>query len=274
MKIRVRLSPRQEPEAALLKLAGISAVVHIVALIVFSVLPRFAQPPAHRPRVLIGQVVTASSVIAPPKATPPATRRAGPTPSERAAEAKRALQEEQKKKKPPPKPEPKPDPTVPPLAKKKRPPEKKPEPAVEVPSPPVTDAVEEEDSSDITGAEAESPIVSFGGEGSDDRGIPWIGSSAFPYDYYRASLVAILQSNWRRPVSPGRLAEPLRCAVKFTIFKTGDVQNVSLVEPSGNTALDLSAQRAVLVSDPLPPLPFQYGNASVSAVVYFELTDE
>ena len=103
-------------------------------------------------------------------------------------------------------------------------------------------------------------------------GVPSIGSSAFPYDYYRSSLVAILQSNWRRPVAPEGLDEPTSCRVQFTILKSGIIQKARISTPSGNDALDQSALRAIYDSNPLPPLPFQYGQTSVSAEVLFELT--
>ena len=105
-------------------------------------------------------------------------------------------------------------------------------------------------------------------------GIPSIGSSAFPYDYYRSSLVAILQSNWRRPVAPEGLTRTATCRVQFTILKSGIVQDARVAQASGNEALDQSALRAVYNSNPLPPLPFQYGQSSVSAEVVFELTPD
>jgi protein TonB len=46
--------------------------------------------------------------------------------------------------------------------------------------------------------------------------------------------------------------------VTFDILRNGSVQNVRVSRPSGNFALDQSAQRAILMSNPFPPLPAQF----------------
>jgi TonB family protein len=125
-------------------------------------------------------------------------------------------------------------------------------------------------------AEAAAPRsidgISFGtGTGG---GVPGIGSAAFPYDYYRSALRSILQSHWRRPVTPEGLAETVTCEVRFAILRTGIIQDIQIVHPSGNAILDQSALRAVYDSNPLPPLPAQYGQSTVMADVVFELTPE
>ncbi|HET6373378.1 MAG TPA: energy transducer TonB, partial [Candidatus Polarisedimenticolia bacterium] len=226
---------------------------------------RFMTPPP-APRATIAEIVPASALLPMPGAR---VRDSGPTPSQRAEMARRAadtpVSPEPKKPPPPKEPRgpqrPKPDPTVPPLEAKKP---AEPSPSAPEPAP-----------AEIPEPEAAAPGgISFGGTGLNDAGIPTIGSSAFPYDYYRASLVSILQSNWRRPVAPEGLAETVRCRVQFTILKSGIVQDPRIVAPSGNQALDQSAVRAVYDSNPLPPLPFQYGHGSVSAEVVFELTPE
>jgi TonB family protein len=84
----------------------------------------------------------------------------------------------------------------------------------------------------------------------------------------------VLQSNWRRPVAPDGLDRTLTARVQFTILKSGIIQDPRVVERSGNDLLDQSALRAVYDSNPLPPLPFQYGFASVTAEVVFELTPD
>jgi len=256
-----------------MKLAGLSAVAHVAGLVLFSVLPRFMTPP-RPPTTTIATIVPASALFPGPPSPVPQAPRTGPTPSERAEEAKKALQKKPEPKKPAAKakkPEPKPrvDETIPPL---ESPPEKKEEmpAALEEPAPAeAAPAGPETDETDEGGG------IRFGagGEGAPG-GIPSIGSSAFPYDYYRASLVALLQSNWRRPAAPGGLGRTLGCRVRFTILKSGIIQEPRIVEPSGNPALDQSALRAVYDSNPLPPLPFQYGHTSVSAEVLFELTPD
>ena len=87
------------------------------------------------------------------------------------------------------------------------------------------------------------------------------------------TLVNQIRSRWNRPLTPG-LVEPLRCAVEFVISSGGQVSDVALSMPSGFPPLDDSAVRAVLDSEPLPPLPYQYTTPSVRAEMIFELTPD
>jgi TonB family protein len=249
-----------------MKMAGYSAVAHLVALIVFSMMPRFTTPPP-MPRTAIAEIIPASALFPPaPPGGAPAAAQAEPTPSERAEAAREAgVKPEPAPEEPKKAAKKKPDPTVPP------PPDEKPrqKPAPE-PAPGAEGHERPAEPPAPSAADSMAGISLGGAVGSG--AIPSIGSSAFPYDYYRSSLVAILQSNWRRPVAPEGLSEPVSCRVQFTILKSGIVQEARISAPSGNDALDQSALRAIYDSNPLPPLPFQYGQASVSAEVLFELT--
>lgn len=286
MKIRVRVTNRDESEQALVKIALASAAAHVVGLIVFSVMPRFMTPPVP-PRTTIAEIIPASALFpGSPAPTPPAP--SGPSPSQRAQEARAAQQPPPPEK---PKPEtPKVEPPKPakpapskPAEKPKSNPSVPPLPGAEPAEPPPAEAVTPPSVPAGPAAPSRGPVpgpadgggVTFGGNDvGGSGGIPGIGSSAFPYDYYRSSLVAILQSNWRRPVSPEGLGDPLSCRVSFTILKSGIIQDPQVSVPSGNDALDRSALRAVYASNPLPPLPFQYGHGSVSAEVVFKLTSD
>ncbi len=282
MRVRVRVAWSDSSDALLMRLAGVSAVVHLVALILFSFMPRLFTPPPP-PRTTIAEIIPASALM--PAGGGPKEPPKGPTPRERAEVARRAAEEV----KPPPKETPPPrDKTLPPLEKpkEKKPPERKPEPKPEPPmKEPAKPPAEETPPAEVPGNEDEpetgdadagpqrSPDgISFG-TGSVG-GVPGIGSAAFPYDYYRSALRSILQSHWRRPVTPEGLAATVTCEVGFTILRTGIIQDARVVQPSGNAILDQSALRAVYDSNPLPPLPAQYGQASVAASVVFELTPE
>ncbi len=275
MKLRVRISTGGESERILVKTAGISVVGHVVGLVALSVLPRFgeAPPPA---RAILGELVPASALLPSAPSQPPS---AAMTPSERAAAARRASEEARKParvSRAPRKQEPRPEPH----SKTGAEPEKAsppPEPQVPPPAAPVEPSSERPEADPELDRDAPpDPAggISFGEGLPDGGGIPSIGSSVFPYDYYRASLVSILRSHWRRPVAPRGLPESIRCRVRFTIIKSGIIQNPAILSPSGNRALDQSALRAVYDSSPLPPLPFQYGHGSVSAEVVFELTPD
>ena len=285
VRIRVRVAAGEGSETKLMKLAGISAVVHVVGLIVVSFLPRLLTSPPP-PVSMVAEIVPASALFPPSPAPAGPTPPSGPTPTQRAKEALKA-QQKPPAEKPPPKPVPKKDTTVPPLESKKD--SKKKEPVKpQPPSPPVAETKTPEEASppmekngdDANGKdEPKGPApgagISFGSSaGFDASGVPTLGSSAFPYDYYRSTLMTLLQSNWRRPVLTDSLAEPLRCGIGFTILKSGVVKDAHVADPSGNAGLDRSALRAVIDSNPLPPLPFQYGHDAVSAVVYFKLTGD
>jgi len=290
MKIKVRVATSEGPETALMKLAGISAVAHLVGLIVVSIVPRLMTPPPQR-IPMVAEIVPASALNLPSSPQPTVPSPPGRSPTERAIEARKAQQKPPDKpvEKPPPKP-PKKDATVPPLESRKDAKKKPPEKTAATDKPAVPPGEETlpagadveappQDPDPGASEEQEGPDpgagISFGpGSGFDASGVPMLGSSAFPYDYYRSSLMTLLQSNWRRPVVTDVLGEPLRCGIGFTILKSGIVKDAHVADPSGNPGLDRSALRAVIDSNPLPPLPFQYGHDAVSAVVYFKLTGD
>jgi TonB family protein len=58
--------------------------------------------------------------------------------------------------------------------------------------------------------------------------------------------------------------------VRFTIERDGKISNTAVERSSGNAALDQSAQRAVVVTRQLPPLPSQYPNATLGVHLKFE----
>jgi periplasmic protein TonB len=62
-----------------------------------------------------------------------------------------------------------------------------------------------------------------------------------------------------------------KCAVSFTIARNGTVSNVRVSQPSGDSLLDTSAERAVLDANPLPSLPPQFERNEVTVEVWFQL---
>ncbi|HZE89555.1 MAG TPA: energy transducer TonB, partial [Verrucomicrobiae bacterium] len=115
--------------------------------------------------------------------------------------------------------------------------------------------------------------VGLAAPAGDPSGVPSLNSAAFPYDWYRATIVNLIRSRWRRPVTPG-LASPLRCSVSFLISKSGALSDIAIAASSGFGTLDLSALRAVTEASPLPQLPYQYTSESVRGELVFELTPD
>jgi periplasmic protein TonB len=62
-----------------------------------------------------------------------------------------------------------------------------------------------------------------------------------------------------------------KCAISFTIARNGTVTNVHVSQPSGDSLLDTSAQRALLDANPLPALPPQFPGTDVTVEVWFQL---
>jgi TonB family protein len=58
--------------------------------------------------------------------------------------------------------------------------------------------------------------------------------------------------------------------VKFTIQRDGRLTDVTVEKPSGYPALDLSAQRALLVTRQIPPLPGAFPNPTLTVHLNFE----
>jgi protein TonB len=62
-----------------------------------------------------------------------------------------------------------------------------------------------------------------------------------------------------------------KCAVSFTIARTGMVTNVQVTQPSGDYLLDTSAKRAVLDTNPLPSLPPEFPRNEATVELWFQL---
>lgn len=67
-----------------------------------------------------------------------------------------------------------------------------------------------------------------------------------------SSLGAKVTSNWRRPPGTGA---GFKCKLRVRVASNGTVLGVQVVQSSGNSAFDRSAEAAVFKSDPLPAPP-------------------
>ncbi len=255
MRVRVRLGT--EPRWGLPAMVGYSAAGHAVAVLLILAAPRVIPRKPPPPLILSGQIVSLPSAA-------PAAAAPVPPPSKPAPRAVPAPATTSEPVEPPPRKPPRE--IVPPEPGKPRaqePPPEKPE------APPKEERPPER--------EAAGPIPEGVGlaaaAGESSEGIPSITSAAFPYDWYRTTMVNLIRSQWRRPVTPG-LTDPLRCSVSFVIARTGTVSDVTMSAGSGFSALDLSAVRAVSEASPLPPLPYQFTAPSIHAELVFELTPD
>lgn len=80
---------------------------------------------------------------------------------------------------------------------------------------------------------------------------------------YLETLLQIIQRNWDPKQQVSGVA-----SVRFTILRDGSVTGAELAAPSGFAVLDLTAQRAILMSR-FPPLPRAYSNNQLTITLSF-----
>jgi TonB family protein len=109
------------------------------------------------------------------------------------------------------------------------------------------------------------------GFGLSTGGQPGFGSfldvSDFCCPEYIALMLERIRSNWNQ--GAGRLGESM---VRFTIQRDGRLADVILEESSGNAVADQNAQRAVLATGQLPPLPTAFPNPTLTVHLSFRYT--
>jgi protein TonB len=84
---------------------------------------------------------------------------------------------------------------------------------------------------------------------------------------YVEQMVRLIQTNWRQ--APALIG---RTTMKFTILRDGTIADLQVEKSSGFRQLDLEAQRAVLATRKLPPLPAGYTNPALG--VHLDFVDE
>jgi TonB family protein len=108
------------------------------------------------------------------------------------------------------------------------------------------------------------------GQAGGGGGSGFLDDASFAYGWYLSNMTSILGRNWARPIKPD-LSTTLRAVVHFRVLKDGNLADIVLEQPSGDSVLDRSALRAVQDSNPLPPLPYQYGKDSLGVHFFFDL---
>jgi TonB family protein len=86
-------------------------------------------------------------------------------------------------------------------------------------------------------------------------GVVSVEGGDFPFLYYLALIEARIGDRWVPPEGLASGAAPPSATVRFVIFRDGGVHDPEIAVSSGISYFDLSAIRAVLDSDPFPPLP-------------------
>jgi TonB family protein len=82
---------------------------------------------------------------------------------------------------------------------------------------------------------------------------------------YLVTMIERIRQNWiHQSGIPGTVV------VKFTINRDGSISDIVPEKSSGTPTLDLSAQRAVVVTRTLPPLPSQFTNPTLTVHLNFQ----
>ena len=100
------------------------------------------------------------------------------------------------------------------------------------------------------------------------------GEFASRYAWYIESVRRRIAQNWlQSTIDPAvRAARQAHCVMTFRIYRDGSVKNMQLSQSSGNISMDTSAQRALLSSNPMPPLPSDYSGSYVDVTFDFDLS--
>lgn len=150
--------------------------------------------------------------------------------------------------------------------------------AREEPSLPEKDAVRPEDEKKPAPKRPKPGVTSAPAVASAPMGVPGLSgdvsvdASDFAFTYYLIAVRNRIGQNWGAPGISTR-GQKIRCVVFFRIDRLGRVSDVKLTEPSGVAFFDQSAVRAVQVSNPLPPLPAGYNDASLGVHFGFQFSD-
>jgi TonB family protein len=99
-----------------------------------------------------------------------------------------------------------------------------------------------------------------------------VDDANFEFSYYLIALRNRIGQNWTASAGVSPNGTPARAVIYFQIGRDGKVTDAKVEESSGVTFFDQSALRAVLVSDPVPPLPLGYSNPTLGVHFAFEFS--
>lgn len=97
-----------------------------------------------------------------------------------------------------------------------------------------------------------------------------VGLSDFPYQYYLQIISDRVSSSWFTALVDPGVAGTFYTTVYFKILRNGQIADLKVKESSGIASLDMSAQRAIQISAPFPPLPSDYKDDYLGIHLIFE----
>jgi len=115
---------------------------------------------------------------------------------------------------------------------------------------------------------AGGPVLPGLGLGGSGGGSPF--DQDFEYAYYVQQMLTRIHQRWQRTAVRGTAV----VVVRFTIARDGKVVDASIETSSGVSILDRSSLRAVMLAEPMPPLPNSYPRDQVGVHLRFTYTDQ
>jgi TonB family protein len=94
------------------------------------------------------------------------------------------------------------------------------------------------------------------------------GAEALGYSYYLNVILTRINDNWINPYAGS--GRTFNATVMFVIERDGAVRDVKLEKKSGDAAYDAACERALLVTDKLPPLPPEFTGPRLKLHLEFE----
>lgn len=100
------------------------------------------------------------------------------------------------------------------------------------------------------------------------------GDFASRYSWYIDAVRRRISSNWLQNTIDANVlaARTAHAVVTFTIMKDGTVKDWRVQQTSGNASMDNSGLRAIISSNPMPPLPNDYSGSYVNVTFDFDLS--
>jgi TonB family protein len=122
---------------------------------------------------------------------------------------------------------------------------------------------------------AAAPVVKEpSASGRGGTGLPGSGvgisvgtGPGFPFPWYTKTISGKVDKNWRQPEN---FAPDTVCEVLFVVDRSGAVSNAKISKHSWDAYFDELALRAVLYSNPFPPLPNGYSDSTLSVHMVFK----
>ncbi len=91
------------------------------------------------------------------------------------------------------------------------------------------------------------------------------------FGWYAQILQRAIGEQWRRTLGQVRGGSSKPVVTSFVIHRSGRIDQVSIVQSSGNRSLDYSARRAINNASPVRPLPAGLGKRAIVIEMHFRL---